>query len=245
MANSKPKILNLSLTIILIAFLSATSFSQVLKVGFFLGTPYSFWKVQTFSGIDYDIINKIASLIGYRLDVYILPFSALDLDMLKKLGLDIAAGGIHMTEQRRKTFKFSIPYAQSGLAIVLAKGLKWDGNVEKIRFGVKAGATGERIVKEWASSGKKVQYQVYVSNEEIIANLILKKIDGAFFDYLDAIYLSKLYNFTVHKELIYKINLGYIIINENLENKFNQALKSLMSSYIRQVIVKYIGSENY
>ncbi|MFN3692096.1 MAG: substrate-binding periplasmic protein [Fervidobacterium sp.] len=224
---------------------SVTVYSQVLKVGFLLGEPYSFWKGVIFTGIDYDIISKVANLMGYQLDVYILPFSALDPNILKKIGIDIVAGGIHMTEERSKIFKFSIPYAQSGLAVVLAKGIKWDGNVEKVLFGVKSGATGERIVKGWIESGKKVKYKSFISNTEIVAQLILKKIDAAIFDYINGLYLSKLHGFTIHKELIYKVSLGYVIVNEELESKFNKILESLLNSYVKQTIIKYVGSGNY
>ncbi|MFN6991790.1 MAG: substrate-binding periplasmic protein, partial [Fervidobacterium sp.] len=95
---------------------SVTLFSQVLKVGFLSGEPYSFWKGSIFTGIDYEIISKVSNLMGYQLDVYILPFAALDKEILEKIGIDIVAGGIHMTEERKKNFKFSLPYAQSGLA---------------------------------------------------------------------------------------------------------------------------------
>lgn len=228
-----------------IGLFSITSFSQVLKVGFLLGEPYSFWKGSIFTGIDYDIISKIANLMGYQLDTYILPFSALDKDILQKIGIDIVAGGIHMTEERKRIFKFSIPYAQSGLAIVLAKDVKWDGNVEKVLFGVKSGATGEKLVKEWINKGKKVRYKSFVSNTEIVAQLITKKIDAAFFDYINALYLSKLHGFTVHKELIYQVNLGYVIVNNELEGKFNKILGSILDSYVKPTIIKYVGSENY
>lgn len=231
------------LTILLfILLIIVLSFSQFLKVGFLLGTPYAFWKAQTFGGIDYDILKKIAQLMDYQLEVYILPFSALEPTILDKIGLDIVAGGIHMTEERQKLYTFSIPYVESGLAIVLRKGVQWNGDVEKITFGVKRGATGEKIVKEWINAGKKVKYKYFVSNEEIIANMITKKIDAGFFDYINALYVARTYDFTVYKELIYKINVGYIILNKEIEKKFNEILKSLKSDYINRVLTSYIGA---
>lgn len=231
------------LTIFLFILLTVgLSFSQFLKVGFLLGSPYAFWKVQTFGGIDYDILKRVAQLMDYQLEVYVLPFSALDPTVLDKIGLDIIAGGIHMTEERQKLYTFSIPYVESGLAIVLRKGIQWNGDVEKITFGVKHGATGEKIVKEWVNTGKKVKSVSFVSNEEIIANMITRKIDAAFFDYINALYIARTYDFTVFKELIYKINVGYIILDKNIEKKFNEILKSLKSTYINQVLISYIGT---
>ncbi|MCX7653256.1 MAG: transporter substrate-binding domain-containing protein [Fervidobacterium sp.] len=228
--------------LIIVVVLMSQFFSQFLKVGFLLGLPYAFWKAQSFGGIDYDILKKVAQVMGYQLEVYVLPFSALAPDILNKLGLDIVAGGIHMTDERQKLYTFSVPYAESGLAIVLKKGLQWNGNVEKIVFGVKQGATGERIVKDWINSGKNVKYTSFVSNEEIIANLMTKKIDAAFFDYINALYLSRNYGFTVYKELVYKINVGYIILNKDLSTKINETIRNLKNNYINQVIVSYVGN---
>ncbi|MGC8903168.1 MAG: substrate-binding periplasmic protein [Fervidobacterium sp.] len=223
-----------------LSIFTCSNFGQFLKVGFLLGTPYAFWSAQRFAGIDYDILKKIAESIGYQLDVYVLPFTVLNTEILNFLGLDIIAGGIHMTEERKKSFNFSIPYAQSGLAIVLRKELQWNGDVEKITFAVKKGATGEKVVQEWIKNGKNVKYTEFVSNDEITASLLMKKADAAFFDYINALYISKIFGFTVYKDLIYRVQLGYIVLNKSIENKFNDALKK-NSVYIQQVIAAYVG----
>lgn len=215
----------------------------MLKVGFLLGSPYAFWQISTLAGIDYEILNKVAFKLGYQLESYVLPFTSLDPVILSKLNLDVIAGGIHMTQERQKIYNFSIPYTQSGLAIVLRKGLSWNGDVEKIKFVVKQGATGQKIVEQWISEGKKVQYSAFVSNEEIITDLILKRHDAAFFDYLNALYISKNYGLSVYKDLIYKVDLGYIILNKQLEQEINKAIVDLKNE-IPTIISKYVGKVN-
>ncbi|ABS60177.1 substrate-binding periplasmic protein [Fervidobacterium nodosum] len=226
--------------VILLTFLS--TFSQFLKVGFLLGSPYAFWKGEKFGGIDYDILKKVVSDMDYQLEIYILPFTALKPEILNVLNLDIVAGGIHMTEERKKTFSFSIPYIQSGLAIVLRNGLQWNGDVEKITFAVKESATGQKVIQDWLKEGKKVKYKTFVSNEEILANLLTKKIDAAFFDYVNALYLSRIYGFSIYKDLIYKIDIGYVILNKSIEKEFDEKLKKILDTYVKQVITSYVGT---
>ncbi|HUM76408.1 MAG TPA: transporter substrate-binding domain-containing protein, partial [Fervidobacterium sp.] len=152
-------------------------------------------------------------------------------------------GGIHMTQERQKMYNFSIPYAQSGLAIVLRKGLSWNGDVEKVEFVVKQEATGQKIVEQWINEGKKVKYSVFVSNEEIITDLILKRHDAALFDYLNALYISRNYGLSVYKDLIYKVDLGYIILNKQIEQKINETIRDLKNE-IPVIISKYVGKVN-
>ncbi|MEN6515387.1 MAG: transporter substrate-binding domain-containing protein [Fervidobacterium sp.] len=215
----------------------------MLKVGFLLGSPYAFWQISSLTGIDYEILNKVAFKMGYQLEMYVLPFTSLDPVILNKLDLDIIAGGIHMTQERQKMYNFSIPYAQSGLAIVLRKGLSWNGDVEKVEFVVKQGATGQKMVEQWINEGKKVKYSVFVSNEEIITDLILKRHDAALFDYLNALYISRNYGLSVYKDLIYKVDLGYIILNKQIEQKINETIRDLKNE-IPVIISKYVGKVN-
>ena len=216
---------------------------EMLKVGFLLGSPYAFWQISNLTGIDYEIVNKVAFKMGYQLEMYVLPFTSLDPVILNKLDLDIIAGGIHMTQERQKMYNFSIPYAQSGLAIVLRKGLSWNGDVEKVEFVVKQGATGQKIVEQWINEGKKVKYSVFVSNEEIITDLILKRHDAALFDYLNALYISRNYGLSVYKDLIYKVDLGYIILNKQIEQKINETIRDLKNE-IPVIISEYVGKVN-
>ncbi|HOQ38980.1 MAG TPA: transporter substrate-binding domain-containing protein [Fervidobacterium sp.] len=226
--------------IFLITLSNSLVLSQVLKVGFLLGSPYAFWQVSNFTGIDYEILSKVALKIGYQMEIYVLPFNSIDPSILGKLGLDIVAGGIHVTEERQKTYNFSAPYAESGLAIVLRKGLTWNGDVEGIKFAVKQGATGQNLVEQWKKEGKKVQYTSFISNEEIITELILKRYDAAFFDYLDALYIAKNYGLSLYENLMYRVNLGYIILNKQLEQKINKALADIAKD-IPVIISKYVG----
>lgn len=236
------RILLLLLSLVLILPTSFI-FSQYLKVGFLLGSPYAFWSGNTFKGIEYDIWKAVSQEIGYQLEVYVLPFSAISPEILTKLSMDVVVGGIHMTDERKKLYDFGTPYMDSGLAIVTRSDLKWDGRPESITFGVKKGATGETIVQQWNQSGRKVKYISYVSNEEIITHLLIKKIDGAFFDYINALYLAKMYGLTVQKQLIYTTKIGYISLNKELKSRIDKAVQKLIQeNKIRQIIASYVGN---
>ncbi|AFG34373.1 periplasmic component of amino acid ABC-type transporter/signal transduction system [Fervidobacterium pennivorans DSM 9078] len=232
-----------AILLLAILLISIYTFGQFLKIGLLLGEPYAYWLSIKLSGIEYDIWRAIGTELNMQVEFYVLPFSVLDAAVLPKLGLDVIAGGIHMTDERKKVFKFTQPYINSGLAIVLRKDIKWDGDIEKITFGVKKGSTGERIVRDWVKSGKKIKYSTFVSNEEIVINLLIKKIDGAFFDYINALYLSKKYGFQVHKDLIYSTNIGAVLLNSSLEKKLNDAISKLVSNgTIQRILTSYVGS---
>lgn len=232
-----------AILLLAILLISIYTFGQFLKIGLLLGEPYAYWLSIKLSGIEYDIWRAIGTELNMQVEFYVLPFSVLDAAVLPKLGLDVIARGIHMTDERKKVFKFTQPYINSGLAIVLRKDIKWDGDIEKITFGVKKGSTGERIVRDWVKSGKKIKYSTFVSNEEIVINLLIKKIDGAFFDYINALYLSKKYGFQVHKDLIYSTNIGAVLLNSSLEKKLNDAISKLVSNgTIQRILTSYVGS---
>ncbi|ODN31028.1 ABC transporter substrate-binding protein [Fervidobacterium thailandense] len=233
--------------IILVVFLilvhpvNANSSEIVIKVGFLLGSPYAFWSASSLTGIDVEICRLLSKEMKCQFEYYVLPFSALDTNVLNILGLDLVAGGIHITEKRKKLFTFSVPYLRSGLAIVLRKGLNWDGNVERITFAVKNGATGETLVREWVKSGKKVKYEVLVSNQEILAKLVLGQVDAGFFDYINALYLNKNYGLQVWPRLIYEVEIGMVILNSRLASRINDTMLK-NKQQIKNIVMQYVGS---
>jgi len=214
---------------------------MIVKVGFLLGSPYAFWSASSLIGIDVDICRLLSREMKYHFEYYVLPFSALDPLVLKSLSLDLVVGGIHITEERKKVFTFSAPYLQSGLAIVLRKGIKWDGNVEHVRFAVKKGATGEMIIREWLKAGKRVGYEALVSNQEILTKLLLGQVDAAFFDYINALYLSKSYGLQVWPKLVYETQIGFVVLKSELLNRINDLI-SKKSTEIKNIVMRYVGS---
>jgi len=102
------------------------------------------------------------------------------------------------------------------------------------------GQRAKKIVEQWISEGKKVKYSAFVSNEEIITDLILKRYDAALFDYLNALYISRNYGLSVYKDLIYRDDLGYIILNKQIEQEINEAIRDLKNE-IPVIISKYVG----
>lgn len=87
------------LVVVLSVILLTLTVAQVrsLKVGFLLGTPYAFWESASLKGIDFSICQLLARELNMNLEAYVLPFTALDPVILPKLGLDLVAGGIHLT----------------------------------------------------------------------------------------------------------------------------------------------------
>lgn len=238
--NIAPWILILVMFLILVHTVNANSSEIVIKVGFLLGSPYAFWSASSLTGIDVEICRLLSKEMKCQFEYYVLPFRALDTNVLNILGLDLVAGGIHITEERKKLFTFSVPYLRSGLAIVLRKGLNWDGNVERITFAVKNGATGETLVREWVKSGKKVKYEVLVSNQEILAKLVLGQVDAGFFDYIAALYLSKNYGVQVWPKLVYETQVGFVVLNPALLGRINELITK-SAPEVKRIAIKYVG----
>jgi len=71
----------------------------------------------------------------------------------------------------------------------------------------------------------------------------LKRHDAALFDYLNALYISRNYGLSVYKDLIYKVDLGYIILNKQIEQKINETIRDLKNE-IPVIISKYVGKVN-
>ncbi|WGS65962.1 substrate-binding periplasmic protein [Marinitoga aeolica] len=190
-----------------------------LKVGIALTTPYAYFeetqKGYLLKGIDINLVKMISKDLNEDIEIYIMDFSELLNRGIKKY--DMIIGGIHITEERKKYIKFSIPYLTTGLVVLKLKG----NNNELKTYGVKNGATGNKKVLEWIKSGKKINYIVYDTNDECLNAVLNGKVDGAFFDLVNAIYLMKKYPVEIYGEPLTKNDVGIGVKDENLLKKIN------------------------
>ncbi len=85
--------------------------------------PYSYVDKKTgqIVGIDIDIVKKAAEKLDKSVDIRETPFVDM-LPMVKNGEADIAAGGITITEGRRLSVDFSLPFAVGGSAFLYRAG---------------------------------------------------------------------------------------------------------------------------
>jgi polar amino acid transport system substrate-binding protein len=193
----------------------------ILNIGIALTEPFAYFEETNdgylLKGIDINIIKLLSKDLDEKINIYIYSFP----DLLEKglNNMDIIIGGIHITEERKKFINFSIPYLTTGLVILKLKGSE---NINK--FAVKRNSTGHITVKKWTEEGKNIDYIVYETNEECLNALLNKKVDGAFFDLFNAIWISKKYPVEIYGEPLTKNDIGIGVKDRNLLEKINMLI---------------------
>ncbi|WP_129408456.1 substrate-binding periplasmic protein [Marinitoga lauensis] len=209
------------LSLLFVLFLGITTFG-ILKVGIALTKPYAYFEKTNegylLKGIDVNLVKMISNDLNEDVDIYITDFSDLIKNGLKKY--DLIIGGIHINGERKKYIKFSIPYLTTGLVILKLK----NNSTELKTYGVKNGSTGYKKVLDWIKEGKKIDYIVYETNEECLEAVLKCKVDGAFFDLINAVYLMKKYPVEIYGEPLTKNDIGIGIKSEKLLEKINRLI---------------------
>lgn len=216
-----------------ILFFGITIFG-VLKVGVALTEPYAYFEETDngylLKGIDINIIKMLSKDLNEKVDILVYSFPDLIENGLKNI--DIIIGGIHITEERKKRIKFSIPYLTTGLVILKLK----ENEKEKLTtYAVKKDSTGYKTVIQWKNKGKNVSYMVFDTNEECLESLLNRKVDGAFFDLVNALYLMKKYPVEIYGEPLTKNDVGIGVRDNNLLKKINL----LLLKYREENLINY------
>lgn len=106
--------------------------------------PYEYMKGKEIVGIDVEVCEAIAKKLGCKLVVEDSKFDAV-IPSLKTGKADIAAAGITVTEDRKKSVDFSVPYVTTGCVFVRTKGSAFnkgeDARGKKV--GVQSGTTSD------------------------------------------------------------------------------------------------------
>ena len=99
----------------------STSPDQTIKVGIHSYAPFVSISSKEISGFDIDYIEAITRELDRKIEFVEYPSAN---DVLQALGnqeVDLALGGISLTETREKVYDFSYPYYKSGLSILVNK----------------------------------------------------------------------------------------------------------------------------
>ncbi len=97
---------------------------------------------------------------------------------------DLALSQASITEARKKTVDFSVPYFSSDIGIIVKKGTKVDGaSVKSLRIGVYQATTGAAFVANVLKPSRPIK--VYPNVPAMIAALTAGQIDAAMDDTAD------------------------------------------------------------
>ena len=159
---------------------------KVLKVGMELAYPpfEMSEKDGTPSGVSVDFAKALGASLGREVVIENIAWDGL-IPSLKTGKVDLIISSMTITEERKKSIDFSIPYAQSSLAILANKdsGVKSidDLNVAGKKVAVKKGSTGHIYAKDNLPNAEVL---VFDKEAACVLEVVQGKADGFIYDQL-------------------------------------------------------------
>ncbi|WP_410471245.1 transporter substrate-binding domain-containing protein [Halarcobacter bivalviorum] len=170
---------------------------KVLKVGMELAYPpfEMSEKDGTPSGVSVDFAKALGKKLGREVIIENIAWDGL-IPSLKTGKIDLIISSMTITQERKKSIDFSIPYAQSSLAILANKNSEIktieDLNQEGKKVAVKKGSTGHLYAKD---NLPKADVLVFDKESACVLEVVQGKADGFLYDQL-TIYK----NYSQHKD---------------------------------------------
>ena len=182
-----------------LAILTCTALfaAKPLKVGMELAyPPFEMSDKQgTPSGVSVDLAKALGKHLGREVIIENIAWDGL-IPSLKTKKIDLIISSMTITDERKKSISFSIPYAQSNLAILTnpSSGVKNinDLNQKGKKIAVKKGTTGHIYASKYL---KNADLLIFDKENAAVLEVIQKKADGFLYDQL-TIYK----NWAKHKE---------------------------------------------
>jgi len=147
------------------------------------------------SGVSVDLAYALGKYLGREVKIENIAWDGL-IPSLKTKKVDLIISSMTITEQRKKTIDFSIPYSQSSLAILTnpTSGVKSidDLNKKGKVLAVKKGTTGHLYAAKYL---KNAELLIFDKENAAVLEVIQKKADGFIYDQL-TIYK----NYSKHKK---------------------------------------------
>ncbi len=136
------------------------------------------------TGISVDLAKALGKYLGREVVIENIAWDGL-IPSLKTGKIDLIISSMTITPERAKSVAFSIPYAQSNLAILTWKGSHITGiedlNDPHKRVAVKKGTTGHLYARDHL---KKAKILVFDKENAAVMEVINKRADGFLYDQL-------------------------------------------------------------
>ncbi|WP_253288000.1 substrate-binding periplasmic protein [Anaerostipes sp. MSJ-23] len=211
---------------------------KVLKVGVSKEmAPFSYYdeKQKKIVGFDIDILEKISQYLGFQYELEPLSMQQTE-KKLKEKKIDLAIGGISITDKRQKEFSFTDSYYENSLSVVVQKdsGITDRKEIVKKTIGVEKGMSSAQYVEDYMKDTNKIKY--YTSVKKIFEDLEKGKIDATLYDTTGVQYYLDHYPQTKLQALSEQLNSeesNYgIMFSKGYEgvDKFNVALQVLQTN---------------
>ena len=184
------------------------------------------------SGVSVDFAKALGKYLGREVKIENIAWDGL-IPSLKTNKIDLIISSMTITDERKKTIDFSIPYAQSNLAILTnpSSGVK---NIKDLdqkgkKIAVKKGTTGHVYASKHL---KNASLLVFDKENAAVLEVIQKKADGFLYDQL-----------TIYKNWIKHKDTTIALLEPFQETpeywgvaikKGNDALKQKVDAFIKQ-----------
>jgi polar amino acid transport system substrate-binding protein len=184
------------------------------------------------SGVSVDLAYALGKYLGREVKIENIAWDGL-IPSLKTGKVDLIISSMTITKQRAKTIDFSVPYAQSNLAILTSpkSGVKniTDLNQKGKKIAVKKGTTGHIYASKYL---KNADLLVFDKENAAVLEVIQNKADGFLYDQL-TIYK----NWNKHKDTTIALLEPFQKSPEHWGmaiKKGNDEFKSKVNAFIKQ-----------
>ncbi|MCI4397173.1 MAG: basic amino acid ABC transporter substrate-binding protein [Thermoprotei archaeon] len=187
-------------------------------------------------GFDIDLVNTLANMTGYKVQIVSMSFDSLILALQNKQ-IDVIAAGLTIRPDREKVVAFTIPYWNATMSIVVRNGSSFmpkslDDLVGKT-VGAETSTTGEMLLKDYVNqTGKQINIKSYENFILIVQDLVNGKLDAAMIDTPVAQSFMKQYPVTISATIDTGQRFGLAVNKDDTQllNQLNAALQQLLNS---------------
>ncbi|MEY8336434.1 basic amino acid ABC transporter substrate-binding protein [Lachnospiraceae bacterium 62-35] len=208
--------------------------------------PYEFREGGEIVGIDVEIVSAIAEELGMELQIEDMAFESI-FTAVGSGKIDIGAGGITVTEDRKLSMDFSDTYATASQKVIIKEGsdiTSPDDLAGKV-IGVQLGTTGDLYCSDLESEGSTVER--YNKGFEAVQSLLQDKVDAVVIDSEPAkVFVEQSEGLVILDESFTDEEYAFIVKKGNTEllDKVNAALKKLgEEGKLDEIVGKYIKAE--
>ncbi|WP_456399587.1 basic amino acid ABC transporter substrate-binding protein [Mesoaciditoga sp.] len=238
---------------IVFLIVTLTFFTLSLATTYIVGTsadfpPFEYVQNGKYVGFDIDLINEIAKIEGFKIQIRDMSFDSL-IPALRAGVIDIAIAGMTITNEREKIVDFSEPYWHADQDVIVKKDSKFTVTVlcGNHKVGVQTGTTGDlwvsdNLVKPGLLNPNNVKrYQSFIYSLQALLN---GSVDANVLDSPVAERFAKIKPVKIVATLVTGESYGIAVKKGNTEllNKINNGLKKLESSGKMTLLIdKYFG----
>ncbi|CAG7652102.1 amino acid ABC transporter substrate-binding protein [Paenibacillus allorhizosphaerae] len=141
--------------------------------------PFAYKEADKLQGFDVEVVETIASKLGYKVEWQLSEFSGL-MAQLETGKLDTVSNQVAVTDERKQKFDFTTTYAYAGSQIVVKNDNNDIKSVKDLKGKTVAGVLGSNHVKnlEKQDPNKEIKIKTYETQEGTLNDVALGRIDA-------------------------------------------------------------------